>query len=275
MTIFIIPPALVGASSLMSIFNRFGHNNESSMKRRADYSQNFLNSSQLVRELVAKSNLKKTDLVYDFGAGSGIISSVLAEKVAKVRAVEYDARLLPTLQKNLERFSNTTIEQGDILNIPFPNTPFKVFANIPFHISSAIVQRFINNPHAPVAAYLIVQRQFGRKLEANDTSHFTSQLGMVIGAEYAVKIIKNLRKTDFTPRPAVDTVCVELVKRQTPLVAPERLKAYEKFTTECFADPRKLAKLPLEVIGATPGLSPSRLSLAQWVMLFHAQTLYK
>lgn len=275
MTIIIILPALVDASRLMSILGIFRHNDAGIMKRKAEYSQNFLKSPQLVRELITKSNLNKTDVVYDLGAGSGVISSVLAEKVAEVRAVEYDERLLPTLRNNLGKFNNVTIEHGDALKIPFPKTPYKIFANIPFHISSAIVQRFINNPHAPEAAYLIVQRQFGRKLEASDPSHFTSQLGMIIGAEYSVKIIKNLRKTDFYPHPAVDTVCVELIQRKTPLVAPEKLKAYERFTTECFADPKKLAKMPLEVIGATPGISPSRLPLTQWLILFSAQTVYK
>lgn len=244
------------------------------MKRLAEYSQNFIKSPQLVRGLIDRSNLKKSDIVYDIGAGSGILSSVLATKVAQVVAVEYDTRLLPTLQKNLEKFNNVTVQQGDALKINFPETPYKIFANIPFHISSAIVWRFIDNQRAPQAAYLIVQRQFGRKLEASDPSHFTSQLGMIIGVEYSVKIIKNLRKTDFYPHPAVDTVCLELVKRKTPLVAPERLKDYERFTTECFADPKKLADLPLGVIGMTPGFSPSRVSLAQWVLLFHHQERY-
>ncbi len=244
------------------------------MKRLDTYSQNFLKSPRLVRELISKSNLRVTDTVYDLGAGSGLISSVLADVVKKVVAVEYDTRLKQTLQSNLSEFRNVTVTFADALTIPLPKTPYKVFANIPFHISSPLVQRFINNDTAPISAYLIVQKQFGRKLEATDTSHFTSQLGMIIGAEYTVKIIKNLKKQDFQPAPAVDTVCVELIKRKTPLVEPHRLKAYQKYTEECFSDPKKLAKLPIHVIGATPGFSPSRLSLTQWVILFNSQKVY-
>lgn len=244
------------------------------MKRLPHYSQNFLKSPTLVRELLSRSKIKKTDTVYDLGAGSGVISSVLADSVADVVAVEYDERLIPTLQKNLAHKKNVTIIQADAVTMPLPQAPYKVFANIPFHISSAIVQRFINTPDAPQAAYLIVQKQFGRKLEATDPHHFTSQLGMVLGAEYTVKIIKNLRRTDFYPHPAVDTVCVELLKRPKPLVAAHRLDAYRTFTTECFADPKKLARLPLEVIGKTAGVSPSRLTLTQWLLLFQAQTIY-
>lgn len=244
------------------------------MKRRADYSQNFLRSPKLVESLVARSTLTKDDTVYDIGAGSGIISSVLAGRVKKVVAIEYEPETAKKLIQNMKEFSNVTVKIGDILQLDLPTTPYKIFANIPFHLSSPIIQRFINSPTSPEAAYLIVQKQFGRKLVATDTTHFTGQLGMLIGAEYKVKIIKNLRKTDFWPHPAVDTVCIEMLKCPQPLVSKDRLSAYAQFTVECFSDPKKLAKMPLRTIGQEPGASPSRLSLDQWVLLFHSQTRY-
>jgi len=244
------------------------------MKRRADYSQNFLRSPKLVESLINRSNLTKDDIVYDLGAGSGIITSVLAKKVAKVVAVEFEPGAAKILIHNMKEYSNVTVKIGDIMKLPLPTTPYKIFANIPFHLSSPIIQRFINSPMAPQSAYLIVQKQFGRKLIATDTTHFTGQLGMLLGAEYSVKIIKNLRKTDFFPNPAVDTVCIELIRRKLPLVPKNRLSAYAQFTIECFSDPKKLAKMPLEVIGQLPGASPSRLSLDQWILLFLNQKKY-
>ena len=244
------------------------------MKRLASHSQNFLRSPKLVESLIARSTITAHDTVYDIGAGSGIIASALAKKVQKVVAVEFDQRVAKTLIHNMQPYPNVSVKIGDIMNMNLPTTPYKIFANIPFHLSSPIVQRFINSPMSPEAAYLIVQKQFGRKLIASDTTHFTSQLGMVIGAEYKVKIIKNLQKTDFWPHPAVDTVCLEMIKRPQPLVAKSRLSAYAQFTLECFSDPKKLAKMPLDVIGQTKGISPSRLSLDQWVISFNSQKIY-
>lgn len=244
------------------------------MKRLASYSQNFLRSPKLVASLIARSTLTKDDVVYDLGAGSGVITSELAKKVRRVIAVEYDTRIIETLRANMAKYPNVEVQEGNVLTIKFPKTPYKIFANIPFHLSSPIVQSFINSPTAPAAVYLIVQRQFGRKLVASDTTHFTSQLGMIIGAEYKVKIIKSLQRTDFWPHPAVDTVCIELMKRPVPLVPPARLNAYKKYTIDCFSDPKKLAKLPLGTIGQTPGISPSRLSLDQWILLFQSQKSY-
>ncbi len=244
------------------------------MKRRADYSQNFLRSPKLVESLITRSNLTADDTVYDLGAGSGVISSALARKVKKVVAVEYEPGAAKILIHNMKDYPNVSVKIGDVMKLNLPTTPYKIFANIPFHLSSPIIQRFINSPMAPDAAYLIVQKQFGRKLIATDTTHFTGQLGMLLGAEYKVKIIKNLRKTDFWPHPAVDTVFVEIVKRPQPLVPKNRLSAYAQFTVECFSDPKKLAKMPLHVIGQEPGASPSRLSLDQWVILFNSQKIY-
>lgn len=244
------------------------------MKRRADYSQNFLRSPKLVESLITRSNLTADDTVYDLGAGSGVISSALARKVKKVVAVEYEPGAAKILIHNMKDYPNVSVKIGDVMKLNLPTTPYKIFANIPFHLSSPIIQRFINSPMAPDAAYLIVQKQFGRKLIATDTTHFTGQLGMLLGAEYKVKIIKNLRKTDFWPYPAVDTVFVEIVKRPQPLVPKNRLSTYAQFTVECFSDPKKLAKMPLHVIGQEPGVSPSRLSLDQWVILFNSQKIY-
>ena len=244
------------------------------MKRLADYSQNFLRSPKLVESLVTQASLSKEDIVYDIGAGSGIISSALAHKVKQVIAVEFEPGAAKILIHNMQEYPNVSVKIGDIMKMNLPTTPYKIFANIPFHLSSPIVQRFINSPMSPEAAYLIVQKQFGRKLIATDTSHFTGQLGMLLGVEYKVKIIKSLRKTDFWPHPAVDTVLVEMIKRKDPLIPKNRLSAYTQFTIQCFSDPKKLAKMPLAIIGQTVGASPSRLSLDQWVILFNSQKIY-
>jgi 16S rRNA A1518/A1519 N6-dimethyltransferase RsmA/KsgA/DIM1 with predicted DNA glycosylase/AP lyase activity len=244
------------------------------MKRQHTLSQNFIRRPNLVRELIRFTNLKSTDTVYDFGAGSGVISSVLAETVEKVVAIEFEPRTVELLRINMEKYDNVEVIKGDAIKIPLPSSPYKIFANIPFHLSSPIIHRFINSPNAPQAAYLITQKQFGKKLVATDTTHFTGQLGMIIGAEYEVKILRPLKRTDFWPHPAVDTVFIGFVKRKESLVEPKRLKAYQTFTEECFSDPKKLAKMPLEVINALPGISPSRLHLNQWIELFKHQTVY-
>lgn len=240
------------------------------MKRLADKSQNFIRSPAVINKLLPLTSLHKNDLVFDIGAGSGVITSTIAPKVKRVVSVEIDSRLIKTLVQNTSRFPNVTVIEADYLELKAPSEPFKVFANIPFHISSKIIKRWVLEPGSPEAAYLIVQKQFGQKLVANDTSHFTSQLGMCIGARYDVRIIKKLQRSDFMPMPAVDVVCISLERRPVALVTTSEMADFVKFTEDCFSSRQNLAKTPLHIINATPGVSPSSFTIYQWVKLFEA-----
>ena len=244
------------------------------MKRLHTHSQHFLRSPATAQGLLRRSSIKKGSTVYDLGAGSGVISSVLAKQTSKVIAVEVEPDTLEILKRNMAPYTNVAILRKDILTLEFQKEPYAIFANIPFSISSPLVARLIELTNKPEVACLIVQKQFGYKLQSNTPGQFTSQLGMLVGAQYTVTVLKNLRKTDYWPHPAVDTVCIELKKRRTPLIESSRFAAYKKFTEDCFSDPKKLAVMPLHIIGIKPGASPSRLTLDQWLLLFHSQNRY-
>ncbi|MDX2776061.1 rRNA adenine dimethyltransferase family protein [Streptomyces caniscabiei] len=243
------------------------------MKRLAHFSQYFLRSPRLVKELVGHTSITKNDLVYDIGAGSGVISSVLAQRCRQVVAVEAEPRTATKLRANMKEFANVKIYQGDFMMMPLPDVPYKIFANIPFHLSSPIVRRITDAVTAPLATYLIVQKQFANKL-LPDSDRFTGQLGMLVGPWFDVRIRKRLQRTDFWPHPNVDTVLLEIIPRSNPLVPHARRDAYHRFTVECFSDPRKFAKMPLSLVGLPASVRPSQMKLKQWVALFEAQHIY-
>lgn len=243
------------------------------MKRLAHYSQYFLRSPRLIKELVGHTSLKSSDTVYDIGAGSGVISSVLAKTCKHVIAIEAEPRMANKLRENMAEYSNVSVYEGDFLTMPLPTDSYKVFANIPFHLSSPIVHRLTEDKNAPVAIYLVVQKQFANKL-LPESDHFTGQLGMMVGPLFAVRIRKRLRRTDFWPHPNVDTVLVELVKRDAPLVAPDRMPAYRQYIVDCFSDPKIYTKMPLGRAGIDLTLRPSQLYLHHWIDVFRLQDKY-
>lgn len=234
------------------------------MKRQHTYSQHFLKSPRLVKELVGHSSIKSSDLAYDLGAGSGVISSVLAARARQVVSVETEPTALAALRKNMAHYDNVQVVRGDLLAVDFPHEPFKIFANIPFSLSSPLVRRLSQLPQPPTATYLIVQKQFGRKLLAQDR-HFTSQLGALMYPWFSVRIRRPLRKTDYTPPPAVDTVLLEILPRDTPLVVTSRRGQYEQFASKAFETPAFFA-----TIGAPEQLKPSQLTGEEWVALFQS-----
>ena len=237
------------------------------MKRLPSFSQNFLRSPQLVKELVGHTNIGKNDVVYDIGAGSGVVTSVLAHAAHSVVAVEIDPRMAEKLRTNMQKFDNVVVYQADFMALPLPHTPYKVFANIPFSLSSQIVHRLTETAYPPAATYLIVQEQFARKL-LPDNKGYTNQLAISLGAEFAVRVRRKLRPTDFYPHPKVPTVLLEVVRRSQPLIAKQDLPMFKQFVTGAFTDPRKLWRAPLHDAGFSATAAPSSLTLEQWVQLF-------
>jgi 23S rRNA (adenine-N6)-dimethyltransferase len=231
------------------------------------FAQHFLRSPALVKELLGHTTITKKDVVYDIGAGSGVVTSALAKVAQSVVSVELDPRMVAKLRENIRHSTNVSVVQADFLTLPLPRTPYKVFANIPFGVSSQIVQRLTGAPVPPAATYLIVQEQFARKL-LPDNKGYTNQLGITLGVEFGVRIRRKLKPTDFSPPPHVPTVLVEIVHRSVPLVGRSDLLAFKQFVTRAFTDPRSLWQAPLHTAGLSAIAPPSSLTLDQWVQLY-------
>lgn len=237
------------------------------MSRSHLHAQHFLRSPRHVAELIGHSNIRKNDVVYDLGAGSGVIASVLANKCKQVVAVELESEALKKLRDNLGNVENVTIIENDILTLVPTHESYKVFSNIPFNLSSQIIQRFVFDLPAPKCMYLIVQKQFARKLVPGD-DHFTSLLSAEIGPFFSARIRKPLRKTDFTPPPAVDTVLLELKRREEPMLPTKETGRYREFIQKCFSEQKFFQSMPRADVGLSPELRPSQLTLEQWIALY-------
>ena len=176
-------------------------------------SQHFLKSPRLALILIGHSNLKKRDTVVEIGAGSGVITSALAHRARHVIAIEPDHTTALKLRTNLAKRNTDNVEviEQDFLDYKLPSTPYKVFSNPPFHLSSKIIHKLIETNNPPEAFYLILQKQFALKL-LNTDRHYTSQLGLKLIQSYQTKIRLPLKPSDFTPPPAVPTVLFEAKK---------------------------------------------------------------
>lgn len=240
------------------------------MKRLDTYSQHFLRGQDFIKELIGHTSIKPSDLVYDIGAGTGAITAALAQKAKFVVAIEVEPLAAEKLRENIEgKYPNVDVIEADFLDIELPVKPYKIFSNIPFHLTSPIIHKITEDPHPPVDAYLIVQRQVANKLLPNYDG-FTGQLGMIIGPTFGVRIRRPLKRSDYTPPPAVDTVLIEIKRRDEPFIPLDDMPKYRKFIEGCFSDPKIFTKTPRAKVGLREGIKPSEMKLHQWVELFKA-----
>ncbi len=250
------------------------------MKSTTRFSQNFLRDPKLVTALISKTNINSTDTVYDIGGGKGIITAALAKKARTVISVEIDPELASKLQENLRDYNNILVYEADFLTLPLPQTTYKVFANIPFNLSADILHKLTATSYPPIASYLIVQKEFADKLVSKAGGH-SSQLSILLGVQFEIRILQRLRPTDFYPRPNVTAVLLELLPRAEVLIIAKDLPLFrdfvvynynafqpniatglsQLFTTSEFSRIAKTLQLP-------PNATPTQLDLQQWLQLF-------
>ena len=218
--------------------------------------------------LVGHTNIKKSDFTLDIGAGSGVFTYALSKKSAQVLAVENDESAVQKLRDNIKNLDNVEIFTDDFFDFNLNRLPnnYKVCSNIPFHLSSPILKQLTNAQNQPMAIYLILQKQFARKLMANDR-RFTSILGAQLYPFYDIKIKKPLQKTDFTPPPAVDTAFLEMKRREKSLVNHD--ENYKRMIEVLFTDNEKFKRAVANT--KFKDLKPSQLTGKEWLEIFSAQ----
>lgn len=237
------------------------------MARKHRISQNFLRSPRIALILVGHSNIRKRDFTLDIGAGSGVFTYALSKKSARVLAIEFDRETFKKLQNNTKNLENVEVLYADFLRFNLSKLPknYKVCANIPFHLSSPIIQKLTTTQNSPKSIYLILQKQFARKLIVSD-KNFTSALGVKIFPFFESKIKKPLQKSDFTPPPAVETVFLEMKRREASLISKEEQPIFNDFIEKMFAVPEFYKK------NCQPKFKtkkPSELKGEEWLEIWH------
>lgn len=196
-----------------------------------------------------------------------MIASALTKRAAKVIAIEPEPHTAAKLRANTAKYDNVEVLERDFMELTLPDYPYKVFANIPFHLSSEILRKLTESQNAPESIYLIVQKQFARKIVPS-SNHFTSQLGVVISPVYSARIRRPLKKTDFFPHPNVDTVFLELKRRQEPLLPAGEMIKFRAFVKECFSARHFFIATTKNASNLPPQTKPSELLPEQWISLF-------
>ena len=194
-------------------------------------SQNFLKNSDLVAALLGRTNITCADLVVEIGPGRGILTEQLARSCRQVIAVEKDPHLYNLLCQKFSYRPNVRLYQADFLQYHLPVIPYKVFANIPFNITSAIVNRLVSARLPPEDAYLVMQKEaadmyLGIPIETLRT--------VLIKPWFGLEVVHRFRRTDFIPTPRVDVVMLRLHRKKQALVAPGAQLSFRDFIVYAF-----------------------------------------
>lgn len=234
----------------------------------------------LAASLVAQSNITSSDLVVEIGPGRGFLTRELAERCHGLVAIELDERLHTALKESLGDDRRIELVQGDFLLYPLPDTPYKVFGSIPYGRTAEIVRKVVGARVPPDDAYMIVQREAAERFAGSPFAPETLP-SLLIKPWWQAEITRRLRRTDFDPPPAVDSVVLWLARRSRPLIEVSQSAAYREFIELAFGrrgnslrrclrgllTPAQIGRLAVD-LGFDPQSPPSELSFDRWLAIF-------
>ena len=203
----------------------------SSFHQSIFYSQHFLKDPCLVASLLDRSHIAHDDIVYEIGPGKGMITEQLARRCKQVVTIEKDPRLSALLLEKFADMPNVTIHEGDFLHYRLPRKRYKVFANIPFNITRAIVTRLTTAEYPPEDAYLAMQKEAAEMFLGKPHESLCTVL---LKPWFEVEIVHRFRRKDFVPEPRVDVVMLRLRKRGPPLVNRADKQCFRDFVVYSF-----------------------------------------
>lgn len=234
-------------------------------------SQNYLTSGALIRRLLQKTSLRNTDHVLEIGPGKGHITRHLLPRCRRVTAVEKDAALHTRLAGQFAGEEKLSLCQQDFLHWPLPKGPYKVFANIPFSATSAIVRRLALAKNAPQEMWLTMEKGAAKRAMGKPRE---GTLSLLVGPFYTVRVAYHFRREDFHPAPGVDVVLLHFAKKTPTDVSAEEIAAYTRFIEgarrrgiHAYLSKKQVSRA-LREGGFAAEFTPHNALYVQWLCLF-------
>lgn len=251
------------------------------MQNNKSLGQHWLKDRDILAHIADCAELTTNDTVLEIGPGLGTLTSELLRRAKKVVAVEFDSELARKLPA---QFPGTSLEvvHEDILSFDLSVLPqnYAVVANVPYYITSKIVQMLMTAQNKPRIAVLLVQKEVAQRLAAKPGQMSILAVSAQLFAE--VTLGDEVSARFFTPPPKVDSQVVILRTRQFPLLTDVDEKDFFTVVKAGFSAKRKklrsslsgglkISKEQVEVLLKKADISPDvraeALSLDDWVRL--------
>jgi 16S rRNA (adenine1518-N6/adenine1519-N6)-dimethyltransferase len=230
--------------------------------------QNFLHDGNQLRRIVEAAELTKTDKILEIGPGLGPLTELLLENAGEVLAIEKDARLVEFLR---ERFSH--VSEGRVTRAPNSAkakdqglaelappkfsllhddaleflkrerrdwSKWKLVANLPYSVASRILVELACGDHTPDRIVATLQLEVARRLMARADDKDYGVLTLLVQLDLKPCEWFKIPASCFSPEPDVDSACVVLIRRATPLLLENQRAAFVKIVKRAFSQRRKM-----------------------------------
>jgi len=228
------------------------------MRPRKELGQNFLINVRAARRIADLLSLGPGDTVLEIGGGRGDLTVHLIETGARVISVEYDRNLAAKLRERFADQPRLEVVQGDVLRfdaaaVMGKECAAKLAGNLPYNITSPILEWIIERRTMFVESAIMVQKEVAARIAAQPGGKDFGSLTVFVQLFYEAARAFDLRPGSFFPAPKVSSSVVHLTRRVQPLVGDADFPALRRLTAACFRWRRKqLLRILREEYQLTP-----------------------
>lgn len=255
------------------------HSLTSSRRPQRHWGQHFLNDHTVIESIINASAIVSGEVVLEIGPGPGVLTNALLKAGARVVAVERDRRFEASLHQVFDVTGRFTLTIADAIRLDWQelelkDQQFRVIANIPYSITTPLLEKFLTVPR-PRHAMLMIQDDVARRLLAAPSSSDRGALSVIMQESFDITIIRTVNPSAFTPPPKVNSAVVEFVPKGS--IAPQ----FGLFLHHCFRHRRKLLLSNLRTaypsidwavecnkLDIAPTARPQDITNEQWRRLF-------
>lgn len=194
---------------------------------KKSFGQNFLTDYTYVRRIIDALNPGMDDIVVEIGPGRGALTERLVERAKNVIAIELDRDMIGLLRERFAGCLNLRLVEQDALRVDFIGLldarrsdfkPAKLVANLPYYISTAVLQRLIEERTIFSEVILMFQREVVERITAPPGSSDRGFLTVLVEAHFVVTKLFDVPPTAFRPVPKVWSSVVRLQAKQSGVV---------------------------------------------------------
>jgi len=252
--------------------------------------QRFLVDRAVLAAIVDAAELSPADDVLEVGPGPGVLTAALATRARSVTAVEVDPRMVALLEETLAGHKNVQVIRADALAVDLlgiaPRPITRIVANLPYQITTPLVERFLADARRPPLVVVLVQQEVARRMAATARdARERGYLSVFVQSFAEPRIVRRVPARAFRPAPRVDSAIVALRTRPQPVFAPLAQKPFLRLVSDAFRHRRKQMRSALgheagldrehatdalRRSGIAPERRPETLTLDEWVALARA-----
>lgn len=263
------------------------------LRAKKSLGQNFLIDERVIEQIVSAVDPREGETILEIGPGHGALTSGLIERASRLIAIEYDRNLIPLLRDQFGHSESFTLIEADALEVDVcalvaPAKTARLVANLPYYISTAILQKLLKQRECLTEMVLMLQSEVVERIMAAPSSSERGFLSVLVQAYAEVEKLFDVAPDAFRPTPKVRSTVVRLHTR-SQIAAPVKDETlFWQIVSAGFAQRRKtifnnLRHAPsdlqrkideaggaahlLEVAGIDPCRRAETLSLEEWARL--------